>query len=257
MTEEMQAEVQETTEPVESADNTPEQSESSPEPEKVTFSDEQQKIVDGIVGKKVFATKEAERKNEALQRQLEEVQAQIPKETRPDVPLMPEAFDDDFESKVQQRDEAIRKAASFDAQQQLQQQQEQQQAAAKQQEEVQVLNTKIQTYAENARQSGIDAQQLQTAGNIVTTFGLRADVTEAILGEQDGALMTLYLAANPIAIEQLNSANTIAIGSLYQGFKTEAAKLKPKTTSAPAPLEDLPGAAVLPSERGPRGATYE
>mgnify|MGYP000406052172 CR=1 FL=1 len=58
----------------------------------ITFSEEQQRIFDEAVGKKVFKLREKEREAEALKKQLEEIQARLPQETRPVVPDLPDPF---------------------------------------------------------------------------------------------------------------------------------------------------------------------
>ena len=52
----------------------------------VEFTEEQQKVFNDAVGKKVFKLREKERESEALRRRLEELEARIPQQGRPQVP---------------------------------------------------------------------------------------------------------------------------------------------------------------------------
>jgi len=58
----------------------------------VEFTEEQQKVFNDAVGKKVFKLREKERESEALRRRLEELEARIPQQGRPQVPESPDPF---------------------------------------------------------------------------------------------------------------------------------------------------------------------
>ena len=259
MTEEMQA--AEAVEPVAMTDNQEPQSESSTDTgenqeQKITFDEGQQKLVDDIVGKKVFQAREAERKAEALQAELEEARSKIPQQTRPDLPPVPDAFDDDFEAKMAARDKAMQDGALFDANQRAKEAQDQQQAQQTQQQQQQALQTKITSYSDNATKKGVDPVKLQSAGNTVAQFGLRQDVVMEMLDDTEGSLMTLYLAENPMAIQSLNDASPITLGSVYTDIRSKAAKLGVKTNNVPDPVEPIRGSGVAPKDDAPRGAKF-
>lgn len=228
-----------------------------PHEQKITFSAEQQKVIDDLAAKKTFKIREAEREAEQLRQQLQEVSAKLPQESRPEVPPIPDPYDDDYQGKLQERDQALLKAAEYDVRQQVLQQQQAELQQQQQQQEQQQLVEKASAYTDNAKKKGIAADQLQTAGNVVASFGIRDDVASEMLSDVDGPLMTVYLAANPHMIEQLNSASAVQLGSVYAKVKAASAGVAPKATSAPEPVDTLSGSGVVPKERGPKGATYE
>lgn len=224
---------------------------------KITFTDEQQRVINDLAAKKTFKIKEAEREAERLRRELEEARAKLPQETRPDIPPIPDPYDDDYEARLKERDEALRRATEYDLRQQVIQQQQQAAQQQKLQQEQEALVARATAYSENAAKKGIKPDQLQAAGGVVAQFGLRDDVASEMLADADGPLMTVYLASNPQAIEELNSAGPVQLGSIYAKVKQAAAGVAPKSTSAPEPSDPLKGSGVIPRERGPKGATFE
>ena len=176
------------------------------------------------------------------------------------IPPMPDAFDDDYESKVKARDEALIANANYNAQNQayLQQQQlTQQQAAQAKQEQI---GKSMQDYTSKAVELGIKQEELQAAGNTVASYGLSDDLVMHILADSDGPLITKHLAANPQEGYQLASMSPYQVGSFLDGIKAKASALKPKKTNAPAPAERLTGNGADPeSNKHPAliGVKYE
>jgi hypothetical protein len=158
-----------------------------------------------------------------------------------EIPEMPDSFDDDFDAKMAQRDNALIANANFQAQNNafLQQEQfNQQQAAQVQQVKVQ---ESIASYANKATELGINQEELTAAGNQVGSYGLSQDLVMHILADSDGPLITKHLAANPQDGYQLASMSPFAVGQFLEGIKVKASALKPKTSSAPAPVDSLQG----------------
>ena len=157
------------------------------------------------------------------------------------IPPMPDAFDDDFDEKVKARDEAIIAQANFNANQNAyvqQQELSQQQAAHAKQVKIQESMT---SYSSKATELGIDKKELQGAGNAVAGYGLSDDLVLHILGDSDGPLITKHLAANPQDGYKLASMSPFDVGSFLGDIKTKASALKPKTSKAPAPVDNLQG----------------
>ncbi len=186
-------------------------------PEPVKFDARQQEQINKIISEKTAKHKVREQqiRDELSQKAQEDV-------SRPLIPDLPDPFDDDYAEQVAARDVAIREAATFDAGQNALQHQRQQMQQQQQLQQQQELNTQIQTYSDNATKKGIKPEQLQVAGNIVAQMGLRDDVVKEILSEADGPAMTMYLASNPGAIEQLNTAGNFNLGTIYNEIKANA-----------------------------------
>ena len=254
-------EVAETEDSVEEQDT-----ESAPEagenPEKhITFSEEQQRILDEAVGKKVFKLREKEREAEALKKRLEELEARIPEQRRPNVPDIPDPFavsDEEYKRQLYQRDEALKQAIAYDQQQQMLKQQQQQLEQQRLQKQQEVLTEKVQSYSQRAVKLGIKAEELQAAGNTIAQFGIHDDVASYILEEDSGPLITTYLSKNLLELEKVREMSPAAAAVyIATTVKQKAAALKPKVNSAPDPLEQPHGAGTAPKPRGPSGATFE
>ncbi len=228
-----------------------------------TDSADQDKI-NKVINKKHFEKMEAERRAEAAEAQLAEIEQKRLADMQANIgniPEMPDPYDDDYESKLKGRDEAIRRNAEYQAQQNLVAQQQQAQQQQQQQQQMQELNTKVESYKQNAVKAGITAQELQEAGNTVAKYQLNDRATMAILGDNDGALITKYLAANPIEIDTLNRMNDFeAALHIERNVRAKAVALKPISSNVPPPPTDVNGNGADP-ESGKyeylTGATFE
>lgn len=230
--------------------------------EKVTFSEAQQAKLDEIIGEQTFKRREAERelkqKLEEAERRAQELESKIAPQTRPEIPDMPDPYEDDYEERVKARDEAIRKAAAFDAEQESRQQQERRTQEQQALEEAKALQEAAQTYTDRAIQQGMTAEELDQAGQVVRAFGVSNDIATFILNDEQGPLITKYLAKHPQELDAISSMNPIqGLVTVATKVKEKAAALSAKTSDAPPPPEELEGGGIPKTQRGPAGVTYE
>jgi hypothetical protein len=227
----------------------------------VEFTEEQQKVFNDAVGKKVFKLREKEREAETLRRRLEELEARIPQQGRPVVPESPDPFalsDVEYRQKLVQRDQAIREAAAWEAQQQALQWQRQQAQFEQQQRQQERQQTEVMAYADRAKKLGVAAAELQEAGTLVAGYGIDPALVEMILADDHGPLLTKYLAKNQLELERLvQMPITMAAVRLATDLKAKAVAMKPKVTKTPDPLNQPRNSGVSPKPRGPSGATFE
>lgn len=256
-----EAEVEETEDLVEAqdSDSAPEAGET--QDKQIKFDEQQQRIFDEAVGKKVFKLREKEREAESLKKQLDELQAKLGEQQAPRVPDLPDPFalsEKEYAQSLQRRDEALRAAAEYEIQQRsLKQQHEamQQQEWNKQQEE---LTSRVKSYSDRATKLGITPDELQQAGNAVAQFGIDESLANMIIEDEDGPLITKYLSKNPLELDQLRYLSPAQAGvRIATLIKQKAASLKPKVNNAPDPLEHPHGAGSAPKPRGPKGAVFE
>lgn len=250
------AEVDENTED-QTADEQPdgEVSDSASEEEKVVFDERQQAKVNDLIGQKVKATRTVERENAELQRQLAETQAKIPQQERPNIPDLPDPFDDGFDTKLKEREAAVVKQAEFDANKRAQEASDERQNQQVMQQQQAKLTEVITTYAGRAKGLGISNDELKIAGDTLQQQGISGDLTVHILQDEKGPAITTFLANNPLALDEMRGMN-----SMQAAVHIET-KIKPKVggrkaTTAPSPAETLNGGGTPPSERGPKGATF-
>jgi len=242
--------------------NEGEQPESGTAPEKkeeITFSEEQQKLVDSQLAAKAFETREERRKAADLQKQLDNVKAQIPKEARPEVPKAGDVYDEDHEQQQQVREEGIRKQARFDARQEAAVETAQNQQIADQQAEQTRFSDSLRKFNDTATKFDIDAVTLQSMdATIASHGGLRFDVGTRVVNDEQGMLIYKHFFQNPDDIYRINQMNEGDAAVFVSDIRAKATALFTKKASeTPDPAETLTGSGVPPDKRGPENATYE
>tara|TARA_R110002096_G_scaffold87930_1_gene201753 strand:- start:821 stop:1636 length:816 start_codon:yes stop_codon:yes gene_type:complete len=221
-----------------------------------------QDAIQKAINKKHFETQQAKRDLDAANKRIADFEAEKRAQEAArvgNIPDKPDAFDDDYEDKMEARDKAIAAQATFNAQNQGYEQQQanqQQQAQVAQQQEVQ---TQVTAYNARTKELGISTEEMQAAGNAVAQYGMSNDLTMAILGDSDGPLITKYLAANPVELSNLTTMNPVqAAMHIERTVRAKATALKPKTTNAPKPGNNLSGNGAKPSTtyKNIGGATF-
>jgi hypothetical protein len=227
----------------------------------VKFDADQQKVFDDTIAKKVYKQREAERESERLRRELEEVKARLPQQSRPMVHEAPDPFaytDQEYKQRMAYREQSLVQAAQWDAQQNVLRHQEQvrQQEAARNEQAALIENVK--TYAERAARLGVKPEELQVAGNIVAQFGIDDSLVQYILNDDQGPLVTKYLSSNLLELEELRTLPpAYAAVRIATIIKPKLNLLKPKINRTPDPLPKLGGSGKAPKQSGPKGATFE
>lgn len=259
MSDQLEAEVQETLEldsPIEEVEAQTEQvSETVSDSgdnheEKPTFTPEQK-----ATAEYAFKAREAKRENEELKRQLAE--ANQPKSVgRPEVPDLQE-FPEPEEIKAFQ--EATQNAAVWDYQYKQQKEADYNAQVVAQNQQNEALHKTRSDFVSNATIAGIKLEDLQMAGNIVDNQGLHPSAVHTMMTDKDGGTVLLHLATNEADTVALNRVidDRLAFAETYNAIKAKAATLKPKQSEAPQPAELLDGAGAPKQDGGPKGATYE
>ncbi|ANJ65516.1 putative scaffolding protein [Pseudoalteromonas virus vB_PspP-H6/1] len=219
-----------------------------------------QEKVNQVINKKHREAMEAKEEAARLRKQLEQY-TQQQQEKAPEILPLPDAFDDDYEAKVKQRDESIQKRAEWEYNQRNAQEKTQQAQQAQQRAQVEQIQQQATTYAERAKTYGITAEELQGAANQVAQAGLSDELALEILADEDGPLFTKHLAANPVeAFELAQMPIAKAVLYLERKVRPKLSELKPKQTSAPKPttkLKTTVGDAELSKYKHSKGAKFE
>jgi hypothetical protein len=157
------------------------------------------------------------------------------------LPDFPDEFDDNFEEKKVAYVNALQEQANFNAtnnaylqQQQFNQQQTAQAAAQKQAE----LGN---SFTANAKAAGATDKEFNDVVTTLNNGGMTGDIGNAIMQDPDGYFIAKHLAANPQEAHELNTMNPILAGAKFAELKVKASALKPKTSKAPAPVDNLQG----------------
>lgn len=239
------------------SDSAPDSGEKPQTEKKTQFTPEQQEVFNRAIGEKTFKMREAERRAEAAERRAAELEAKLPKSERPFVPPRPDPYDADYEAKMEARDRALEQAVAYDAQQaaaKAQREAAQRQRLEAEQEEI---VKSAEGYKDRALKMGINPAEMQQAGQALAQFGVPDDLTKFILKDEQGPLMTMYLARNPDHLERMQSMTPIQMGAyIASELKPLLATVRTKT-QAPKPADVLDGGGSPPTARGPKGATFE
>lgn len=261
MSEQINTEIEEQPEQIEQPETEAQEveEESPPIEESGTATDTEEEKPDlqKVIAEKAFEAREQKRRAEELERRLKEIEDSKPQPAEPTIPPVPDIYDDDFESKMRARDEAIAKHAEYRREQQLKQQQAHEKEQQQLQQQKEALMKKADEYTKRAVALGVDAQELAQAGQRINRF-VSDDVASFILESDKGPLMTKYLAANPLEVDKLSQLNPMQAAVYLETQvkpKAEQYGVK-KPSSAPEPVETLSGRGVS-TEPGPSGATFE
>lgn len=222
----------------------------TPTSDLATDSDEQheenaQKInqdaVNEAINKQHRKYQEEKRQRLELEKRLAEFEKQSGQQPQlEEVPPIPDYYDDDYDAKLKRRDEIIQRNAQAVAQQQWLQQQKQAQDYQQQQQRQAELTQKVEAYAGRAKKLGVDRAELQNAGELIASYGLNEEVTLAILEDEQGPLITKYLASNPLELSSVVGMTPLqAVLHIERHVKSKAAGLKPRTSNTPPPADRL------------------
>ena len=201
--------------------------------------------------KEYGAKKQAERERDAIKAQFDELKQQS-MQPPPNVGEMPNEYDydtpEDFQQAKNSYVNAIQTKASYDAQQKAAADQQLVQQQATQQAAVQDLTEKAQTFLNNAKTVGVTDEEVnQYANTVINQYGMHDNLRVALLGHPEGPLMFKHLAGNPQELGLLNNMDPYSAGSYIENtLKAKAVALKPKTSDAPPPAQDIEGAGVDP-----------
>jgi len=200
-----------------------------------------------------FKMRESKREAEELRKELDALKNTAQDNAAPVVPVLSEFPEAD---EVAEYTRKVQEAATFAANQRFSQEQQQNTAYQAQLDEQKRQEDLNQTFVDNSAKQGIKFEDLETAASLVGSYGLKAEIAQAIMADKDGGLTLLHLSTNPQAINDLNAANALTLGTIYSGIKEASSALKPKTSSAPPPAEQLSGNGIPPQSDDIPGVTY-
>lgn len=178
------------------------------------------------------------------------------------IPNMPDPLDFDtdaeFQQKVRERDEAIRQAAIRDGFVKASQEREQQAQAEAERARQEAANQKGQAFVERAKALEVKPEDLQKASQTIVQFGVTDDFVDYIATHEEGPLLAVYLAANPMDLDSLSRMSPMQQAiQIENSIRPKASALKPKPSQAPDPATALGGNGARPRQRGTDGAVFE
>lgn len=244
----------ETTEHQDGSDSTPDNGGGH---EKITFSEDQQKVLDKAIGRQTHKAREAERQAEKLRLELEEAKKQIPKAERPAIPELPDPYDDDYEDRLKARDAAISAAAQFDARETYRVEQEQAQQAARRQSQVEALQANQESYNEKMEALKLPKAELQLAAMKVEKAGISLDLLSEVMSSESGPLLTMHLADNPDDLALLNSLSGDHLKRYLNAAIVPQLKAPKAQPSSPPPIDTERGGGASTEHPALKGVKFK
>lgn len=221
--------------------------------------------VNKAINKQHAKYREEQRKRIQIEKERDEARQRLAefeeKSNSVDIPKSPDPFDPEFESKRQAREDAIARKAEQDAAKAAAEVQQSANVEAAQQAEFEKFQARAKAYDARIGALKLDAEEIQEAAKVVGEYGIHSDLIDVILDDEDGPLITKYLAANPLELDDLNNMSTVqAAIRINSIIKPAAALLKPQaSTETPDPVGDIDsgrGGGEKTSELL-KGATFE
>lgn len=221
----------------------------------------EQEAIQKAINRQHFKFREEQRRADELAVENEKLKKQLQSQSPSDpngieIPPIPDMWDDNYEAKVQAREDAIRRKAVAEAQATQSTQNaalEEQKQQLKQAQRSQQLQDK---FVDNAAKLGVDGEALNAAQNTIIQYGITPELATTILQDDNGPLLVQHLAANPLDLHDLVTLEPLQAGMKLAEVKQKAAALKPKRSEAPPPADTLTGRGAKEGERGPKGATF-
>ena len=209
-----------------------------------------QAAIDKIIGEKTFKAKQAERERDELKQRLEAIEtAKRESEAKQvaNIPPMPtDEFDENYQRDLQAHIDGVKRQAQWEANQAVYTQQQEQIQQQQQIQQAQEFQQKVASYSESAKKLGVDSTELEVAANKLDQLGVNLNTTphlvSSLLADQEGPLIVKYLAANPLESMQLAQMDPFTQAQyIERNVRTKLDVIKPKTSSAPKPAQDLSG----------------
>lgn len=202
---------------------------------------ESQQKANEVINRKHKEKMDAIRERDALQQQLDAINAQ----NRPQEPVVPDfpedEYEDDYQDKVRDWAEQSAKKKMYDAN-----------LAVNEANNIQYRNNKImedqKRTAENgkklfqkAAKAGMSDQAVSAACAIISSYNLGMEVENIISNDDSSTEIIQYLSTDHSALENLQRMAPEQRGFYLAEIKTKAQGLKPKVSKAPPPPQDIQG----------------
>ena len=196
--------------------------------------------VQKVINRKHWQAKEAERKLEAANKRLAELESKLNTNQEPQIPEMPDTYDPEYAAKVMDRDKKVAEHAQWKANQDFQVKQQQTQAEEARRKQQEQLQQQITVYDQRVVQSGISPEESIQQQNIVAPV-LGADLSYFVLNHAEGPAIVKYLSQDVMALDKIANMHPMDAAS-YIGTEVvkKAVKVKKSaTTQTPDPPETL------------------
>jgi DNA primase catalytic subunit len=224
--------------------------------------DTEQESVQQAINKQHRKFRDEERKRilaEEQARKLEERLAAIEASSNVrEIPPIPDPYDMDFEQKIAQREEALLQKARDESRKEAQKSQLDAKSEAAKRDEAQRVSKLVDVFDKRVSSLGLSRDEIGRAVDVVADYGISSAVGEFLLADEDGPLITKYLAANPLVLDDLRYMSDVSAAlKIDREIRKAASSMKPQVSRAPDPAETLSGRGAGENDSPLiRGATF-
>ena len=211
------------------------------------------------INKQHFKFREEQRRANDLEKRLKDLEEANKPAPIQDVaiPPIPDSWDDNYEQKIKERDQAIMQSARNEAIKAQQSEATAQQEQARQVEQAKIDRQRNDDFVANADKLGVNRDSLTAASNAVIGYGISPEIANAIITDDNGPLIIQHLASNPLDLHELTNGNAFTAGQKWSEIKASSIALKPKTSQAPPPTTKVSGKGVATEDPALKGMTFE
>ncbi len=231
-----------------------------------TDSQPEEKLFDQEAANKAFIKnkqrlREEQKQKEAALKEADELKKRLEefeKEKEPTIPPIPDQFDDDYDQKIAERDEAIRKAVAFQQKQTFLQEQKNNEIKKIQEQRESHTKKVLNSYRERVKEIGFTEEEQIKNENVIAAYIQDQSIAEFILSSDNGPLVVKSLAENPVELERISQMSPMqAAVYITNVVSPNASKLKPQTTKTPPPADIQYGSGYKKEDPLIAGAHFE
>ena len=202
---------------------------------------ESQQKANDVINRKHREKMDAIRERDALQQQLDALNAQ----NQPQEPVVPEFPSDEFHELYPEK---VREWADKTAQKKLYDAQQASQEAGYIQDQNRQIAEQNRINAENSQKllqkassAGMDEGALSEACRVIGSYNLGPELGNAISGDESSIEIIKYLSSDHTELDKLARMSPLQQGVHLQTIKAKAQGLKPRVSKTPPPPADIKG----------------
>lgn len=221
-----------------------------------------QEAVNKRINEISFEKHEERRKREKLEAELAELKGKWEqleaKKNDVVIPDMPDVYDDDFEKKMREREDAIRKSALIQAEKKMAKDREEREMT----ERLKARQKKVLDYVDRmkkkATEYGITAEELDRDDQTVSSYIQNPELAGFLISHDEAPLLIKYLSGSATELDKISRMQPLE-ASVYITNKIapEAMKLKPGVTKTPEPARVPKGRSSPKKDPYLKGVSFE
>lgn len=219
---------------------------SDPSPDSGESHEQKQDGVQKRINELTAKRYEAERKADAAEQRLKEMEASKPApivETEAAPVLPDDLYDDEAMRKYHSETTAYNRQLAESAGKSAY---ERQQAAASQSAQQVKQQEAVSSYVANAQRDGVDLDKLKAAERALLNANINPMLGQHIMADQNGAKIVEYLHDNPTEMHEILSLDPMSASiKIANEIKAKALSTTPKVSNAPEPLPEISGGGTL------------